>query len=414
MLIIGGKLIHNHEPETKEDLLRHDLKMQCRKRGLEEKNEPPSKVIVKEISSQDPCQQDELIQASADSAGALRQAVYRERRKLFPTLPKSRQEAQESLASVGFTSSRGEDMICVNDVNTGLVILATKDGLSTLCSTTDAYGDGTFKYAPKHFLQLYTLHGCRDGTYMPCVFALLPSKERLVYKQMFQCIVDACNGHQLILNPSSLYLDFESAVHDAARDVWPAIQIKGCLFHLGQNWWRQIQKLDLAMEYKTSDTDGSKWLRHCFGLPFLPAEEVEDAFAFDMMSNIPDESRLHRFSDYLLNNYVKEDSRFRPNIWASFTKEHRTTNACESFHSHLKRMFYSHSPHLFTFLENLRLLETEASLKRRSSRRYMRKEERDKLQKREEAQRLYTEGSIDRYRYIQKVAYLGQPKLNVQ
>ncbi|GFR96595.1 phosphoglucomutase-3 [Elysia marginata] len=80
---------------------------------------------------------------------------------------------------------------------------------------------------------------------------------------------------------------------------------------------------------------------------------------------MPDDERCQQFADYLLHNYVQTTSRFQPEIWACFTKDNRTTNACESFHFHLSRMFYSPSPNIFVFMENLRLIETEASLKRK-------------------------------------------------
>ncbi|GFR63163.1 gamma-tubulin complex component [Elysia marginata] len=82
---------------------------------------------------------------------------------------------------------------------------------------------------------------------------------------------------------------------------------------------------------------------------------------------MPDDERCQQFADYLLHNYVQTTSRFQPEIWACFTKDNRTTNACESFHSRLSRMFYSPSPNIFVFTENLRLIETEASLKRKKT-----------------------------------------------
>ncbi|GFS06917.1 hypothetical protein ElyMa_006557500 [Elysia marginata] len=47
-LVIGEKNTHNHDPESEEDILRLELKTKSRKRALVEKNEPPSKVIIKE------------------------------------------------------------------------------------------------------------------------------------------------------------------------------------------------------------------------------------------------------------------------------------------------------------------------------------------------------------------------------
>jgi len=42
-----------------------------------------------------------------------------------------------------------------------------------------------------------------------------------------------------------LYADFEKPIHNAARHIWPSIEVKGCKFHLGQSWYRKIEQLGL-------------------------------------------------------------------------------------------------------------------------------------------------------------------------
>ncbi|GFS05574.1 hypothetical protein ElyMa_006523800 [Elysia marginata] len=218
-----------------EDLLRLELKMKSRKRALVE-NEPPSKVIIKEVTEMASENQDFI---SAADTKAIRQAVYRERRKIYSALPKSLMEVQESIEKVGFLSSAGENMVCLNDKVSGIVLFGCKSGLKCLCDGTELFGDGTFKYAAAFFTQMYTLHACIKGVYVSCVYILLPSKEKKIYLQMFKSIVDACKEEGFTLQPTSLNLDFESAVHDAAREVWPTINIKGCLLTGGDkfpNW----------------------------------------------------------------------------------------------------------------------------------------------------------------------------------
>jgi hypothetical protein len=45
--------------------------------------------------------------------------------------------------------------------------------------------DGTFKYCPKYFYQLYSLHGCKNGNAIALVFALLPAKSGNVIRPFF-------------------------------------------------------------------------------------------------------------------------------------------------------------------------------------------------------------------------------------
>jgi hypothetical protein len=56
--------------------------------------------------------------------------------------------------------------------------------------------------------------------------------------------------------------------------MFPTTEIQCCRFHLGQSWWRKVQKLGLSKEYKEKDCDIGKWLASFFGLPFLDASDI--------------------------------------------------------------------------------------------------------------------------------------------
>jgi len=69
--------------------------------------------------------------------------------------------------------------------------------------------------------------------------------------------------------------------------------------------------------YNNQTCNIAKWLTLFFGLPFLPLNEVEDAF-YDLQNLTPDFNLacLPKFSDYILNNYIIEGCPFPPSIWA--------------------------------------------------------------------------------------------------
>ncbi|KAF0771692.1 Uncharacterized protein FWK35_00007153 [Aphis craccivora] len=75
--------------------------------------------------------------------------------------------------------------------------------------------------------------------------------------------------------------------------------------------------LDLKKLYKNQSCDIAKWLTLFFGLPFLPSNEVEDAY-FDLQNLTPDFNliNLSEFFDYAFNNYIIEGCPFPPSIWA--------------------------------------------------------------------------------------------------
>ncbi|KAL5245817.1 hypothetical protein ACI65C_013065, partial [Semiaphis heraclei] len=60
---------------------------------------------------------------------------------------------------------------------------------------------------------------------------------------------------------------------------------------------------------------------------------VGDVFAIDLGELKPENDKFTEFSDYLVDNYIDEDSSFPPKIWAEMTSSaQRSTNACEAFH----------------------------------------------------------------------------------
>jgi hypothetical protein len=71
---------------------------------------------------------------------------------------------------------------------------------------------------------------------------------------------------------------FEQVMHNVLMSVFPACKIDCCRFHLAQSWSRKIQTVGLSSEYKDKSCEIGKWLSQFFGLPFLPAEEIEDCF----------------------------------------------------------------------------------------------------------------------------------------
>ena len=85
-----------------------------------------------------------------------------------------------------------------------------------------------------------------------------------MWKLLKHMSVDMLNKELIILE---LMLDFEIAVHNAARAVFGNIRIIGCKFHLGQSWFKQISAskyLRLAYSYKGDENKSlvevKRWL----------------------------------------------------------------------------------------------------------------------------------------------------------
>jgi hypothetical protein len=66
------------------------------------------------------------------------------------------------------------------------------------------------------------------------------------------------------------------------------------------------------------------------------------------------DGRCTKFADYLTENYVTNDSRFPPKLWAEKPSANKcTTNGPEPFHCHYSEQFYSTHPAIFVFLKTI-------------------------------------------------------------
>ena len=158
-----------------------------------------------------------------------------------------------------------------------------------------------------------------------------------------------------MLNPTSMHVDFEPAMHNDVLSTFPNARIECCRFHLGQAWWRHIQKVGLSMEYRIKTSETGKWLSRFFGLPFLPPDQVADAFAEDIKSDTPDSDKCSAFADYVVETYISDHARYPPHLWASSPNmdTKRTNNGPETFHSHFNGQFYSAHPPIYVFIDVL-------------------------------------------------------------
>lgn len=181
----------------------------------------------------------------------------------------------------------------------------------------------------------------------------------VTYSRALPLVKEVCVSHDLIFNPNTVIVDFEEAIHNAVASVFPDLTLVGCRFHLSQAWYRNIQKLGLTTEYKNRDSEIGRWLKHSFGMMFLDPHEVGEFFAEKFAQTKPTDERVTKFADYLVDNWISEDAAFPPELWASKSATAtRTTNACESFHSHFNQSFYSSHPSLFIFIFYIYILKS--------------------------------------------------------
>jgi hypothetical protein len=148
--------------------------------------------------------------------------VYGERRKKFPKLPKSCLESHCALEDIKekIITNRKENFLMINDVESNIIIFSCDVNLKHLCRCTRTFMDGTFKYCPKYFLQLFTLHGYYNGHYNPLAFCLLKDKLTETYAKCLTILLKKCKEINLKFQPEEIVIDFEKSIHNAVKIVW--------------------------------------------------------------------------------------------------------------------------------------------------------------------------------------------------
>lgn len=404
-LIMRSELEHSHEKNLKK-LNRQIVSAGVKRKATDDICEKPSKVIHS-VLRDNPAQ---LSTLTVKDIHYIRNTIYTTRRKTLPVLPKNRTGAIASIRTMTIKTIKDENFVFITDDIEEIIVFSCLTNITLLCKSSKLYVDGTFSYCPDHFLQLFTLHILENGYYIPLAFCLLPNKKECSYKNLFKLLQIKCFSLGLNLNPEIIVADFEIAIHNAIRTVFPNSTIVGCRFHLAQSWFRKIQNLGLVPDYRNENSEIGKWLRYIFGLPFLNPSEVGDCFAFDLSEIQPENQRLQLFADYLVDNYISEDAVFPPCLWAELSNSiERSTNACESFHAKFNGSFYSAHPSIFHFLEVLKQFQTDTYIKMQSYL-YENSRIRDPTVRRRKQcidKKIdeYKNGSISRFDFVKCIAY---------
>lgn len=290
-----------------------------------------------------------------------------------------------------------------NDLNR-VVVFGTEDSFIHVAKSSVVLSDGTFKYAPPGFLQLYTFMIYLKGSYIPLIFVLMKRKNMESYRILCEFLVTKMPT----FNPSHFILDFEYTARIVFSHYFKQTTFSGCLFHFSQIIWRKLQKEGMAKAYRTNAKNNLN-VRLLLSLAFVPCDKVNGYY--DELIKVLKIDKDFDYSNILTffeANYMKK---MECNDFISFwnvsmrTLEGipRTSNALEGFHGGLNNLFIKSHPDIGLFGEEL-LKENLVSNKKLLNilyKNYKLKQDTDlKLRKIIEEIDL-----VDKITYLKKIAY---------
>lgn len=157
-------------------------------------------------------------------------------------------------------------------------------------------------------------------------------------------------------NPVSVTTDFEKALRNALRSVYPNTQLIGCWFHYAQALRRKVKKIAGFAKF-LKETPGAKKLYQKFvNLPLIRSDKISLAVALFKKEASVYGSRFTTFINYFEDEWMKKVG---PDLFCVFLEKHRTNNLMESFNSIIKRKV----PHSGCFFRFIEFLQSEELLK---------------------------------------------------
>ncbi|CAC5420063.1 unnamed protein product [Mytilus coruscus] len=192
-----------------------------------------------------------------------------------------------------------------------------------------------------------------DGAMYPLVYSFLPAKSQPVYTMFLTLIKDVCHQyqHQLQLQPTNIFLDYEVAIRNAAYSVFPGINAKGC-FPLHPKHVEKSTKTDLQVPYK-EDNHIHQIVRRAAVLPLIPTAEVEDVWlnALTNIDQVDTNNNYTSFTDYVTTYWVEQNR----HLWNHYkTQGPRTTTYLDGWHSKLKKLVHYPHPNNFKLIKLLK------------------------------------------------------------
>ncbi|CAF3137818.1 unnamed protein product [Rotaria sp. Silwood2] len=267
----------------------------------------------------------------------LRSTAYRKRSDVLPTCP-NQTTIRTFVIPEKFRLNLSNEPFLIHDSADPhrIIAFASKSSLNYLGTCSIIHSDGTFKTAPRHFKQSYTIHGWSSDT-------------------------EAAATYGINLAPSFHMIDFESAAAKASKKVFDSTNISYCHFHFAKAIWRKLQKLNLVSQIREKKM--KRHIANLIALPMIPTYLVRQRFDLISRQLLSDNPSFKRFILYLQRTYINSKI-FLISSWNHYNylgTRPRTNNHLEGNHRQLKTLILS-KPNIWCWIMSIQDLNETTTI----------------------------------------------------
>jgi len=177
---------HNHDEYTDQNISREIVRSTLKRKTENDLHTCPNKLIRQELKNADVAENMEH-----SDLKLIRRSTYDVRKKHFPTLPSNFDKSLKQLLEIKQTLLYNKgNQFCFSSDDNSVILLTCKNNLEVLYDNEHVFGDGTFTYAPKHFMQLYKIHVHANYYYLPLIYCFLKNKQISTYVSMCKTIMN--------------------------------------------------------------------------------------------------------------------------------------------------------------------------------------------------------------------------------
>ncbi|KAL8599921.1 hypothetical protein ACOMHN_057698 [Nucella lapillus] len=192
---------------------------------------------------------------------------------------------------------------------------------------------------------------------LPVLFALLPNKSQATYTILFQIASRLCHERSMPFHPTIIQTDFEQAVLQACRIVFPQSSLRGCFFHFSQSIWRKVQNLGLTTAYR-DDPEVRDIVRLLAVMPIVPEDQLDEAWISIHAAAPCNKPGVGDLLNYMVHTWMGDYPVFNRQLWNQYNnlgeESVRTNNHLESFHSSFRKAFRNPHPNIFVLISELK------------------------------------------------------------